>query len=281
MTNIKYDKLHFGTAGIPLSTPETGTIAGISHVANLGLSGMELEFVHSVNIKEEKTKAVFEVAKKNNIELTCHGQYYINLSSLENDKIDASINRVLNAAKIANLCGAKSCVFHAGFYMKRSPKEVYPIILKGMKQIIKQLKEQGNPIYVRPETTGKGTQWGELDEIIKLSQELEQVLPCIDFSHIHARTNGKWNTIDEFRDIFGRVENGLGKEALQKMHCHISGIAYGEKGERHHLILENSDFNYKDLLKVFKEFKAKGIVICESPNIEQDALLLKKYYDKL
>ncbi|MCB9358444.1 TIM barrel protein [Candidatus Woesearchaeota archaeon] len=278
---IKYDKLNFGTAGIPIAARGSPTAEGIAKVNELGLSGMELEFVHSVNIKEDKTSPVFEAAKKNNVELTCHGSYYINLSSLEKDKIHASIDRVLNAAKIANMCGAKSCVFHAGYYMKRSPKEVYPVILKCMKEIVAKLKDENNPIFVRPETTGKGTQWGELDEIIKLSQELEQVMPCIDFSHIHARSNGKWNTLEEFRDIFTRVEKGLGKKGLQMMHCHISGIAYGEKGEKHHLILKESDMNYKDLLKVFKEFGAKGIVICESPNIEEDALLMKRFYDKL
>ena len=32
-------------------------------------------------------------------------------------------------------------------------------------------------------------------KVIKLSQEIEGVLPCIDFSHLHAR-EGKVNTYD-------------------------------------------------------------------------------------
>ena len=55
--------------------------------------------------------------------------------------------------------------------------------------------------------------------------------------------------------------------------CHVH-----EKGERNHLKLEESDMNYKGLLNAWKEFKIKGVVICESPNIEEDALLLKKNY---
>ena len=65
------------------------------------------------------------------------------------------------------------------------------------------------------------------------------------------------------------------------MHIHLSGIHYGEKGERNHLILEESDMNYKDLLKVWKEFKIKGVVVSESPNIEEDALLLRKFWQEL
>ena len=39
--------------------------------------------------------------------------------------------------------------------------------------------------------------------------------------------------------------------------------------------------NYKDLLKVWKDFKIAGVVISESPNIEGDAILMKKAYEKL
>jgi deoxyribonuclease-4 len=105
-------------------------------------------------------------------------------------------------------------------------------------------------------------------------------MPCVDFSHLYARTNGKNNTKQEFSQILEDIEKGLGKVALNNMHIHISGIEYGEKGEKHHLILKESKFNYRDLLKTLKEFKVKGVVICESPNIEKDALLMKKIYNK-
>jgi len=272
--------LRFGTAGIPISTQKPTTLTGIEQVRKLGLDCMELEFVHSVNISAEKAPLVKEVAKQNDIALTTHGQYFINLNSLEKEKIEASKQRIYKAAKIANLCGASSMTFHAAYYMKQDPEKVYIKVKEGVKEIIKKLKNENNPIWVRPETTGKATQWGDLKEITKLSEEVEQVLPCIDFSHLHART-GKNNTSDEFKEILTYVEKKLGRLALNNMHIHLSGINYSEKGERNHLTLEESDMNYKDLLKVWKEFKIKGNVISESPNIEQDALLLKKFYNKI
>ena len=112
-----------------------------------------------------------------------------------------------------------------------------------------------------------------------MSSEIEQVLPCIDFAHLHARSNGKYNTLNEFREIFEKTEKNLGKKALENMHIHMSGIRYSEKGERNHLELKDSDMNYKDLIKIFKEFKIKGVVVSESPNIEKDALLMKRIYE--
>jgi len=107
---------------------------------------------------------------------------------------------------------------------------------------------------------------------------VEQVLPCVDFSHLHARSNGKVNNLKEFSNILGLIEKKLGKEALNNMHIHVAGIAYGAKGEKHHLNLKESDFKYKELLKALKEFKCKGVLISESPNIEDDSLLMKKFY---
>ncbi|MCX6804232.1 MAG: TIM barrel protein, partial [Candidatus Diapherotrites archaeon] len=111
--------------------------------------------------------------------------------------------------------------------------------------------------------------------------QIDNVLPCIDFSHLHARSGGKMNTYTEFLEVLEKSERMLGKEFLKNMHCHVSGIAYSQKGEKNHLILEESDFNYKELLHALKEMDCKGLVICESPNIETDALLLKKIFEEL
>jgi deoxyribonuclease-4 len=275
------DKLRFGTAGIPISTAKGGTENGIAQVRKLGLDSMELEFVRSVNIQEPRTASVKEAAKKHDILLSCHGQYYINLNSQEKAKVKASLDRVYKAAHIANLCGAWSMTFHAAYYMGQDPEKVYKTVKERVKEVVKRLKDEGSEIWVRPETTGKATQWGDIKEICRLSQDLDQVLPCIDFAHLHARTGGKYNTIAEFKEVLAYVEKTLGKQALKNMHIHMAGIAYSAKGEQNHLTIQQSDMNYKDLMKAFKDFKIKGSVISESPNIEKDASLMQKYYKQL
>ena len=163
--------------------------------------------------------------------------------------------------------------------MKQDPKTTYSNIKEGIRKILKEI--EGYKVWIRPEISGKNSQFGDLKELIKLSQEFDQVMPCIDFSHLYAKTIGKNNTYSEFKSILVEIEKELGKKALNDMHIHIAGIEYGEKGEKNHLILQESKFNYKDLLKALKELKCKGVVTCESPNIEKDALLLKKTYEKL
>ncbi len=272
------NKLLFGTGGIPLSTNPYDTINGINQVKRLNLDVMELEFVRNINITKDKAPLVKETAKKNDVILTTHSSYYINLNSSDEKKVEDSKKRILDSARISYLCGAWSVCFHPGFYMKVQAETVYDNVKKEIKEIVKTLKDEGIKIWVRPELTGKGSQFGDLNEVLNLSSEIEMVMPCIDFAHIHARFYKRYNTFDEFSFILEQVEKKLGNEGLKNMHIHLSGIEYSVKGERRHLNLKQSDMNYKDLVKAWKNFRIKGVVISESPNIEQDALLLKEVY---
>ncbi len=212
---------------------------------------------------------------------SAHGPFYINLNAKEEDKVEASIQRIIETARMAYNVDAYSITYHAAFYMGNDKNIVFNRVAEKTKIIIDMLEKENINIWIRPETTGKATQWGDLDEIINLSKEFSQVLPCVDFSHLHARSAGKYNTYDEFCSIFEKIGNELGNRALENFHGHLAGIAYSEKGERNHLELENSDMNYKDLIKAFKNFDVKGILVCESPNIEDDCKLIKNYYESI
>ena len=275
------NKLHFVTAGLPLASENKGYKRGLEIIKEMNLDGVEVEFVHGVRMNEANQKLVNEFASQPDYAVTCHGPYYINLNSDEEEKIEASVQRILETARMGQLIGAYSITFHAAFYMKKDADSVYNTVYKSMERISSTLESENNNVWVRPETTGKGTQWGTLEEIVKLSKEFKNVLPCVDFAHIHARNNGFYNTYDEFSKMFEFMGKELGQEVFDNFHAHIAGIEYSVKGEKNHLILEESDMNYKDLLKAFKAFNVKGVVVCESPNIEDDTKLLKDYYGSL
>jgi deoxyribonuclease IV len=187
----------------------------------------------------------------------------------------------VETARMAKLCGASTITFHAAYYMKMGKDEVYAIVKDQLKKIVEILQEEKNKVWIRPELTGKESQFGDLHELIRLSQEIDQVLPCIDFSHMHARYNGKYNSYAEFTWMLNELEKGLGKTVINNMHMHISGINYTAKGERNHLIFKDADLKYKELMKALKDFGVKGLVVCESPDVEGDTIILKKTYQEL
>jgi deoxyribonuclease-4 len=221
---------------------------------------------------------VGELAARKKVVLTAHGPYFINLNAVEPEKVHMSKERILQTARIAALFGARSITFHAAFYLKSTPAETHAVVKRHLEEIVTVLRNEDNKVTISPEVTGKPSQFGTLEEILQLSSEIEGVAPCLDFSHWHART-GKANSYQEFLDILDQIERKLGRPALDNMHIHLSGIAYGKKGEIKHLMLPDSDFQYAELLKALKERKARGVVISESmPYLEKDSLLLQQTY---
>ena len=273
------DSLRFATGGIPLSTEPRNTVNGIKHIRELGLSGMELEFVRNVNVSPALAPEVRKTAEKNDVLLTIHGQYFFNLNG-DKKVVAASIKRALDAGKIGKASGAWSICYHSAYMMKMETPQVYKIVKGNMQEIIKQYKQHGIDLWFRPEIGGKHSQFGGLKELCELAAELDHVLPCIDWSHLHARANGKENSEADFRRILETMEKINGKESLKNVHFHAQGVAYSEKGERNHLEFKDSEVNYKGWTNVWKEFGVKGQVVCESPNLEKDALVLKKAYEK-
>jgi deoxyribonuclease-4 len=279
MSRKRPDRLLFGTAGTPRGSLKGTSISGIERIRDVKLGCMELEFVRGVKMGEKSARNVLEKAEKLDVSLSVHAPYYINLNSAEPEKIDASIGRIYAAARIGNLCGARNIVFHPAYYHEDTTEKVYERVSTFLKILTSRLEDEGIHVILRPETTGKPSQFGSLDETLRLSSEIEGVLPCIDFAHLHARSNGAENSREEFSRVLAKVEETLGKEALYDMHMHVSGIEYGEKGERNHLNLEDSDLQYAELMKALKDFRVKGLLICESPDNEGDALLLKRNYE--
>jgi len=281
MNPNKTGELLFGTGGVPVSAKLRSTEAGIERIAELGLGCMEVEFVQGVRMSPKAAVSVGELAARKKVVLTAHGPYFINLNAVESEKVHMSKERILQTARIAALFGARSITFHAAFYLKSTPAETYTTVKRHLGEIVNILRNEGNKVSISPEVTGKPSQFGTLEEILQLSSEIEGVAPCLDFSHWHART-GKANSYQEFLDILDQIEGKLGRQALDNMHIHLSGIAYGKKGEIKHLMLQDSDFRYAELLKSLKERKAKGVIVSESmPYLEKDALLLQQTYRAL
>jgi deoxyribonuclease-4 len=281
MNPNKTGGLLFGTGGVPLSAESRSTETGIERIAELGLGCMEVEFVQGVRMSPDVARAVGELAARKQVALTAHGPYFVNLNAVEPQKVHMSKERIFQTARIAALFGARSITFHAAFYLKSTPAETYAVVKKHLQMVVDTLRKEGNKVTISPEVTGKSSQFGTIEEILQLSSEIEGVLPCIDFSHWHART-GKANSYREFLDILDQIEKKLGRRGLDNMHIHLSGIAYSKKGEIKHLMLPDSDLHYAELLKALKDRQAKGVIICESvPYLENDALLLQQTYRQL
>lgn len=270
--------IRFGTAGVPAGLKSRRAEDGVREVARLGLEAMELEFVRGVKMSAESAARVRAAAEETGVALTAHGPYYVNLASTDPGTAEASVGRLLDAARVCSECGGHSVTFHAAFYQGREPEVVFALVVAKLRELKARLEKEQVKVKISPELTGKPSQFGSLDELIRLGRTAPGVGLCLDFSHFAARENGRENNYEGFSSALKALQRGIKASALRDLHMHVSGIQWGEKGEQKHLMLRDSDFDWEGLLRALIAEKVGGVLICESPVMEEDAMFLKREY---
>lgn len=260
------DVLRFGTVGAPSTTPKSGTVYAIEHARQLGFDHLEIAWVQSVRVTDEACADIKRAAQKFHITLSVHAPYFINLNSQTAELMAKSDERLLSAARKGFLAGATDIVFHPGSYHGQPPEQVYERAKQKLIEITSILRAEGVTVNLRPETMGKSAMFGDLDEVLQLSKEVDGVLPCIDWAHLHARRgDGTFNSYAEFDDALKKVREALGERGIKTLHSHMSGIAYTSKGEKEHIPLNESDLRYRELLQAFVDNAVEGTVGIEAP----------------
>jgi deoxyribonuclease-4 len=282
------DHPHFGPAGVPPIFKILG--AKSFDVPKLlrqeGLDAFEYQAVkwgQKPQMKKQDAEKLGFEAKKNNVMLSMHGSYYINLSG-KKEIVEASKRRVIACAKAAQWMNASVLVIHAGFYGPFEKDYAFRNCVKELKDIVATMKNEGiGNVKLGPETMGRVFQIGSLDEILTICEEVEQTQLVIDWSHLHARQRGLFKKVDDFRRVVEETERRLGTRAARNMHCHFSKIEYTDKGERRHHILDEARYgpDFEMLAEVMVEFNMCPVIICETPFLDIDAIKMRDIFDEV
>jgi deoxyribonuclease-4 len=239
---------------------------------------MELAWVQSVRAGEKACAAIKQAAAETGVALSVHAPYYINLNG-DDEKWPHLRKYLMDAAHYGNLAGATDIIFHPGTYFGRPADEVLQVTIPRLQSCVSELRSAGNPVTLRPEISGKAAMLGSLTDVLAMAKAIPGVVPCIDFAHLHARLgDGTMNTYDEWIGALDLYCKSLGDEAIQHLHIHLSGINYGPKGEKNHLIMEESDLDFRNIMRALHAAGGKGRIMCESPVLEVDALKFKQLW---
>ncbi len=290
--------LAVAVAGVPLCVPAPrSTLEGVRTCARLGIRAMEVEFVQGARMKDELAKEVGREARKLGISLSVHGPYFINLCSGEELKMKNTHRHILSSAQAAHHLSASPVVFHPGFYQGRTKEECEKRAKRDLAIILEQMASLGfDDVVLGAELTGKKSAYGDVDEIIELARHfgLAKVQPVIDFGHYHARI-GRIKTKEDYEKILDKFEDSLGPAFRHRFHCHYSEIQYTAAGEGRHLPIGSlADYAlapesgpgaggppFEPLLQALHGRKYEGTVVCESPAMEKDVLVMEKSYQTM
>ncbi len=258
-------RVRFGPSGIG---GVKQAIENLREYKKAGLKAAEIEFTYGVYIKSNKdAAAIGKEAKKLDISLSIHAPYYINLASHDKKIIESSKKRILDCCERAHYLRAQNVIFHAAYYGKYSREECYKIVKQAILEMQKVIKKNKWRVALAPETTGKASQFGSLDELLKLTKETKCSM-CVDFAHLEAREQ-KIN----YKEVFDKLKN------MSHIQAHFSGIEYTSKGERRHLI--TSESKLRELLSYVSRYNLSITIINESPSPFNDSLKAARVWKQI
>lgn len=262
--------MRFGTAGIPRCV-NGSTLEGIRGIADLSLSAMEVQFVHGIQMKAPLAFEAGKLAKELGVALSVHAPYYINLLGSK-EVVAKSQERILGSCRMASIMAASPVVVHAGFGSNTKG------IIDALTPVVSRVREESLNVKVGLETMGRQKQWGSLDEVLEVCSVLD-VVPVVDFSHLHARSSGGLKTTEDYVGIFEKIE-ASNASLLKNLHCHFSGIEYKNGSEVRHLPLDDSP-PFEPLARLLVDLGLELTLISESPLLEVDAIKMKETVNKI
>ncbi len=261
------------------------TIQFIGYIAERGLTAFEYQCGRGVTVGETKAREIGAAARAAGIEISLHAPYYISLASPDEQKRENSITYILQSARAVHWMGGRRIVVHPGGLGKLSRPEAAECASEILVRARQKLDEEGlEEIILCPETMGKVNQLGDLAEILTFCKLDERSLPCIDFGHLNARTQGGLSGKEHFAEILREIGNSLGQERLHAFHSHFSKIQYSAGGEVRHLTFEDEQYGpkFEPLLELVREQGLSPVFICESAGTQtRDALTMKQHYEGL
>ena len=274
----------FGPAGNAESFPYKSSVDAPRWLQELGLDCYEYQCGKGVRVKEDTAVALGRQAQEHGVALSLHAPYFINLANPDPESQEKTIGYITSSCLVADQMGATRVVIHSGALMKRTREEAMNIALPFLKEIVAVCQYQGfGHITLCPETMGKINQLGDLDEVLRLCQVHESLIPCVDFGHLYARSLGKDEGAEAVERMLSRMESELGTDRASRFHSHFSHIEFTPNGgEKCHRTFDD-DGGYgpawEPLAQAVAERGWSPTFICESAGTQaEDALTMKRIY---
>ena len=275
----------FGPAGNSDSFTKAykGSVHAPKWLKELGLDCYEYQCGRGVNMGEDTARAIGEAAREQGIRMSLHAPYYINLSGDGDERMEKNCEYIVKSARACHWLGGDRIVVHCGGLSGMERQVALEHTLLNLREALKALENEGlDHVRMCIETMGKVNVLGDQEEVCTICQMDERLLPCIDFGHLNARSQGGMYTEGDFAALLDLLENRLGQERAKHFHAHFSKIQYGKGGEIKHLTFADTEYGpeFAPLARLLARRELSPRVICESAGTQaEDAVAMKKMYE--
>ena len=300
--------VRFGVAGYPPAFGKTpyrkDRLKILNWLSALGLNALELQMTYGPRTKVDVCREYGSVARNLGISVSVHASYFIVFTSSDSAKLERSRDTLKRTFELCDALGANAVVLHPGPLYGEEPGVVLQRFIDNLGNCMNEIGRAETGLFI--ETAGKRGQLGSVSEILEACSTMQDVFPCVDFGHVHARTLGTLESVSAIDELFTELECYSAKKSHNRIHFHYTPIHYGPRGEISHkaindtyppvpqMILPSLDDHdplrsadgyfhprVEPIARGLKRFGVESTVISETHDSQEEgALALKKaFYD--
>jgi deoxyribonuclease-4 len=270
--------IRFGPAGIPLSCKGRTLKDGIEDIHALQLDAMEVQLLRPMRDLPEDLDLIRELGEELDVSLSVHAPYYMDLLGDEH-YVQRSLDNVLWSGEVSRSLGADLCVLHVGMYHDYDKDEALEEAIKRVRWLRDKFRKMGLDIELGLETSGRQKVFGSVDEILTINKRVQRTIPVLNIPNIHAREGGSLREIQDFEDLFNKVEDQM---KTGKFYIHFSGVDHADGDKIMGTPIKKGDLRFDPLAEMMLDHEDWEFrIISESPLLEHDAVYMKLILDRI
>jgi deoxyribonuclease-4 len=217
-----------------------------------------------------------DLARDLDVEISMHTPYYIDFVS-DDDVTQRSVDSVMWGGLLTQELGGKVLVTHLGLYGDTDPEKAYELVRKQVAAIMEMFARNGIKVKLGVEPSGRQEVVGSIDEIMRLCGDVDNVVPILNFPHLHARGNGSLKAKEDFQKLF----DGASKYYKGEFYAHFSGVEHEEGNEIRYTPIKKGDLKFEPLAECILDNGYDMTIISGSPLLEHDAMYMKVILERI
>ncbi len=210
------------------------------------------------------------------VQMSMHTPYYMDLTS-DNELTHKSIDSIRWAGMLTNQMKGNMVISHLGLYGNMSKKEAIETLTGNVTEILEWWEKNEIKPMLGFESSGRQEVFGSIEELLELCDNVDGIVPVINFAHVHARQSGTLREPQDFAELFDKVRS----QVKGHYYTHFSGVEHEGGNEKRVTPIKKGDLRFEPLAEFLVEENPDCTIISSSPLLEHDAMYMKVIYERI
>ena len=225
-----------------------------------------------------------DLARRLDVSLSLHTPYYMDLGS-NNELTDSCMDSIRYSAVVAEALGANIVTTNLGLYKpSMDMDEADENIFNNVAAIMDWWSANGLKPKLGVEITGKDNIFGSLEQVLDVCDNIEGVVPVINWPNYYSRSKpGSWGADEiqswEIEDFQYAIEQASAYND-GKIHTLFSGLEHRNWSDVRLSPIKKGNLKFETLAECLIDMKPDITIISSSPLLEHDAMYMRTIHER-